>query len=1106
MDKKNLVLNILIILFLLLVTTIRAYSTITINLNSPDDNSWHKTLPITFEYTPTIDSGTISSCELLIKEGEDWVSKQTDTEIEENTINTFNYDFNNQEGSYLWKIKCLDNENNNYYSSERTVNIDITAPTTSYSGKLPDDSSYTFNTWTSSSYVNVSLSCDDSGGSGCDKTYYCVDSSNSCSPTTEYYAVIQISDEGVWYVRFYSVDNVGNEENVKTAIIKIDRTPPLTTPTVVLANETPYSNNTWVNTAYVEFNLANCNDFGGSGCEATFYCIDTSNECNPNNVYSLPFNVSEEGISYVRYYSKDNVNNAEDIKFFVVKIDRTKPTTYDDVPTGWQNSPYNVTITPVDTFSGVNYTTYCLDGNCNNVSGSSKFKIEINTSGIHQIDYYSVDNAGNVQDIVTKYAYLDLDAPLISAWLGEPDIFYSPYSENSIITIFANITDTHSGINYVLTNFSGLSCGEQNMTYNATSGLYEISCNVQDEAKTKEFQPYNITIIAFDNTTNFNATYLTVILYNMSKFLIDNPCFRHGVLSTDFSKELDFNNINFIVDLELNLSCFNITNVWLKVAKLNFSNLNFSDPSIGSKLANLGNAISVTPKLPRQFGDSRIDINTTAFAELNTNTTITFYNLPFSSQPEIIADNSSKQASIQIVSWEPFLMPFLYDSDLIYVQAGNLTFKVEGFSGYNITDNLNPTINITSPVNGSLKRTAFVNITANGTGTEISKVEIIANGTTYYYNSSLQQITCTPISNGSDTFYCTIDLTSALQDGNHTLNVTVYDYGGSSGNSATESISFELDKTPPVITFSLSATTVYVGQTITATCTAIDSRDGSVSTNYSVNPSTSTPGTFTTTCTATDSAGNIATSTITYTVNNWPTGGGSGGGGTGIILPSSTMIWSIIEANSEKTFKISDKDIDVTEFSLSIKKTTSNIMIRIKKLNTRPNIVPELNNVYSYLEIEKTNLQEDNINSIKIKFKVSKKWLNDKGISKEDIVLNHYKNNRWNELPTTITGEDSEFVYYEAETNSLSYFAIAQTTKPKITTTPTPSPSPEPQPRPTPEPTPTQTPTAEKTPTPTQTPVEKKELSKEASILILVVLIIILLLLTYMIYRKRAFV
>jgi hypothetical protein len=59
---------------------------------------------------------------------------------------------------------------------------DSTAPVTSATAVKSDSTAYTFGTWTDS-YVNITLSCSDAGV-GCDKTVYCTDTANSCTPST----------------------------------------------------------------------------------------------------------------------------------------------------------------------------------------------------------------------------------------------------------------------------------------------------------------------------------------------------------------------------------------------------------------------------------------------------------------------------------------------------------------------------------------------------------------------------------------------------------------------------------------------------------------------------------------------------------------------------------------------------------------------------------------------------------------------------------------------------------------------------------------------------------------------------------------------------------
>jgi autotransporter-associated beta strand protein len=54
-----------------------------------------------------------------------------------------------------------------------------------------------------------------------------------------------------------------------------------------------------------------CDDAGGSGCLSTVYCTDTANTCSPATPYVVPFEISAEGTTYVRFYSIDALSNTE---------------------------------------------------------------------------------------------------------------------------------------------------------------------------------------------------------------------------------------------------------------------------------------------------------------------------------------------------------------------------------------------------------------------------------------------------------------------------------------------------------------------------------------------------------------------------------------------------------------------------------------------------------------------------------------------------------------------------------------------------------------------------------------------------------------------------
>jgi hypothetical protein len=60
----------------------------------------------------------------------------------------------------------------------------------------------------------------------------------------------------------------------------------------------------------------------------------------------------------------------------------------------------------------------------------------------------------------------------------------------------------------------------------------------------------------------------------------------------------------------------------------------------------------------------------------------------------------------------------------------------------------------------------------------------------------------------------------------------------------------------------------------------------------------------------------------------------------------------------------------------------------------------------------------------RIDFRVPKKWLNEKRVSKDAVVLAKFERGKWIELSTKILREDGVFVYYSAEVSQSSIFAI----------------------------------------------------------------------------------
>ncbi|WP_410507344.1 PGF-pre-PGF domain-containing protein [Methanosarcina hadiensis] len=76
-------------------------------------------------------------------------------------------------------------------------------------------------------------------------------------------------------------------------------------------------------------------------------------------------------------------------------------------------------------------------------------------------------------------------------------------------------------------------------------------------------------------------------------------------------------------------------------------------------------------------------------------------------------------------------------------------------------------------------------------------------------------------------------------------------------------------------------------------------------------------------------------------------------------------------------------------------------------------------------------IDSENVNNIEnaaVDFKVEKSWLKANGLDSSVIVLNMYEGGKWVEVPITITGEDSQYIYFTAEVSKYSTFAITSNT------------------------------------------------------------------------------
>lgn len=130
------------------------------------------------------------------------------------------------EGTRYLRYLSVDLSSNFETTKSSTMIIDVNAPNTTASAVYHSTPSisYTFGELASDT-LNITFNCSDAIA-GCASTYYCIDTSNSCTPSSLYSSSFENAIEGTSYVRFYSNDSASpaNKETLKYQIMIIDST------------------------------------------------------------------------------------------------------------------------------------------------------------------------------------------------------------------------------------------------------------------------------------------------------------------------------------------------------------------------------------------------------------------------------------------------------------------------------------------------------------------------------------------------------------------------------------------------------------------------------------------------------------------------------------------------------------------------------------------------------------------------------------------------------------------------------------------------------------------------------------------------------------------
>ncbi|MCG8411610.1 MAG: chitobiase/beta-hexosaminidase C-terminal domain-containing protein [Bacteroidales bacterium] len=245
--------------------------------------------------------------------------------------------------------------------------------------------------------------------SGVQAIYYSINE----SPYLKLDKTVELNNETLYNIKFYSVDNVGNVEKPKHIKIKID----LTTPTSKLEIDKDLHENIISIRSKI---LLKANDFNSS-VKTIFYSIDN----NSSKKYTTPITVSNltEGEHTISYYAIDNTGNKEPSQKYLFYLDKSAPVVVDEligntfIANGreYSSGRSKVKLTTVDNKAGIKEVSYSINKG-KFIKYTQPFYLK--KSGKLEILVSAVDNVNNKKTIRImsnrdNIPYVDLSGPIL---------------------------------------------------------------------------------------------------------------------------------------------------------------------------------------------------------------------------------------------------------------------------------------------------------------------------------------------------------------------------------------------------------------------------------------------------------------------------------------------------------------------------------------------------------------------------------------------------------------------------------------------------------------------------------------------------------------------
>jgi hypothetical protein len=335
--------------------------------------------------------------------------------------------------------------------------------------------------------------------------------------------------DGNYSILFRAKDNLGNQGPTGSLLVYVDDSPPVTN---LFIDDPKYKedlvNDIWNISSITQLTLTSV-DIPGIGVNYTQYRIFNASFSTGLTLYSGAFSLPSiwtDGIYSLEYFSTDLIGNSEVPNMETIYLDNTPPITnisidepkyrVDMVLDIWNiTSQTTLNLTSSDgPGCGVNMTYYRIfnqvyDSGPMNYTGNFTLSSILN-DGIYTIEYYSVDNLGNLEAAKNITIYLDNLAPVTQLAIGSPRYRFNDAVDMWNITSQAELNLTADdgsgcGVNFTLYRIHNPSydtgwmdyAGNFTLPSSLSDGVYTIEYNSTDFLGNNRAVSTNITL---DNT------------------------------------------------------------------------------------------------------------------------------------------------------------------------------------------------------------------------------------------------------------------------------------------------------------------------------------------------------------------------------------------------------------------------------------------------------------------------------------------------------------------------------------------------------------------------------------------------------------------------------